>query len=92
MSEGQGRAYQPDQRVPDNQERRSLEEICADQMVHEAENARARIYDVPGKHQVNDHILHNNFTHSAMVDETYLAVASHVEEAVVKKIVNCKFV
>ena len=36
--------------------------------------------------------IDNNFVHSTMVDETYMLVASHLEEGVVRKIENGEFV
>ena len=88
LADAQGPNFYPDRELA--REHRSLEEIRVDQMVKDAENARACIFDVPGKHDRFD--LNNNFAHSAMVDETYLSVASHVEESIVKKIIDWEYV
>ena len=36
--------------------------------------------------------MNSNFIHSAMVDETYMSVASHLEEVLIKKIENGEYV
>ena len=65
----------------------TLEEGRANQMVCEAEHSRARIFDVAGNEPNYQLDLDNKFYHSSMVDETYLSVASHVEETIVKRII-----
>ena len=93
-----------DQRGRSPANRKSLEEVRANQMIREAENARARVFDVPGKSLANVNIgesghgfgtraanFHSEFVHSAMVDEMYLS-ASHVDESIVRKIVSGEFV
>ena len=47
------------------------------QVLTEAEQAKGRMLPTPGKH---------NFLHTAMVDETYIVVANHVDELTVAKI------
>ena len=48
----------------------------ADQIIRDAEAAKARIFEVQGN---NSHL-------SAILDENYLAIGSHVEESLRKKI------
>ena len=36
--------------------------------------------------------INRNFVHSAMVDETYMLVASHLDESIIRKIENSEYV
>ena len=56
----------------------------ADRLVHEAEAAKAKTYVTPGK---NDKQFH-----SVMVDDDYLLVAAHVDNATLTKIINSEYV
>ena len=62
----------------------------AEQMIRDAENAKARIMTTPGKVQQID--ITREFVHSVMVDESYSVVAAHVDEATYDKIIQCKYV
>ena len=73
----------------------------ADRMIKEAETVKARILDAPGRDDTvfnisnmsREHIdIRNNFVHSAMVDESFLLVASHLDQATYDKIVNSEYV
>ena len=63
----------------------------ADKFIREAESAKARILGTQGKtEQTFD--LNKKFVHSAMVDEDYLLVASHVDSVTYNKIVQGEYV
>ena len=72
----------------------------ADKMVKEAEAIKARILDTPGRNNFIDNMntsmgeidLRNNFVHSVMVDESFLLVASHLDQNTYDKIVNGEYV
>ena len=74
----------------------------ADQMIKEAEAVKARILDAPGRgYQFNDQMygneteqidFRNNFVHSVMVDESFLLVASHLDQNTYDKIVKGEYV
>ena len=59
---------------------------------------RARIHETPGKYRHPDNNfqqvfdMDNDFIHSAMVDETYQHVASHIDSATQMKIVEGDYV
>ena len=65
-----------------------------DQMIQNAEANRMKIFGTPGR----DHNtllpidLDRDFIHSAMVDETYMLVASHIEDLILGKIERGEFV
>ena len=63
----------------------------ADQLIREAEQAKAKMFQTPGRNaQVID--LENNFVHSAMVDESYLVLATHIDENLRNKIEKGEYV
>ena len=73
----------------------------ADQMVREAECSKARIHETTGKEwELNkwfqapctDIDLSNEFVHSAMVDESYHLVGSHVDEVTQERIISSEYV
>ena len=54
-----------------------------DTLVREAENGKVRIYQTPGK---NNQLLSPNIhLHTALVDEDYMILAAHVDEATRQK-------
>ena len=55
----------------------------AEQLIREAEENKMKIYGTPGKAEID---IENQFVHSAMVDETFTIVASHLEESTIEKI------
>ena len=55
----------------------------AEQLIREAEANKAKIYGPPGKEAFNSPIP-NQFLHSAMVDETYMLVATHLDDNIIK--------
>ena len=65
-----------------------------DQLIRDAEVSKARIFDVPGNEI--DEFESTNFTtqfmRSAMMDENFLLVASHVDQMTQEKIVKGEFV
>ena len=79
-------------RQPTPAERRGAE------MVREAENAKARIYEVAGNenfaHQYTDHndLLNNQRVHAMIIDEGYKTVASHVEESLRIRIISQEYI
>ena len=63
----------------------------AEELIREAEKAKARMHEVPGKlpQFINkDHA----FIHSALVDQNYLTVAAHVSKVTKAKIHNFEYV
>ena len=57
----------------------------AEQMIHEAETSRARIYEVAGRHDLQitpsrPNLLHNQY-HSALLDKDYLLVRNYIDES-----------
>ena len=66
----------------------------ADKLIRDAEMVKARILDAPGKYAMNNRVLDMNsdFVHSAMVDESFLLVASHIDQNTYEKIVSGDFV
>ena len=70
-------------------------------LIRNAENSRARIHDTPGNEfmyfepsktpdfQID---LSRDFVHSAMVDESYQLVASHLDKALQAKIIRGKYI
>ena len=54
------------------------------QILREAESAKGRILSTPGKNR--------NFLHTAMVDESYIVVASHVDEVTIGKIQKSEYI
>ena len=85
-----------------SRERQLSPEEKAELLVREAEASKARILEVPGKDkfvQFNQAVvpnyeidLSNEFVHSAMVDENYQLVASHLEESIQMKIIRGEYV
>ena len=77
----------------------------AEQMIRNAEASRAQILGTPGKdkqfpadlwnsegNDTRNKLELNNFLHSAMVDEDYLAIGAHVDETLQKKIISNEYV
>ena len=59
--------------------------------------AKARIYEVAGKtsqynSNLRQEIANSDRVHALLVDEDYQMIASHVEDSVRQKIVNCEYV
>ena len=98
---------EPAERGKDDPKRKQADE-WADMMVQEAEAARARVHDVPcmsgdlfhqgqieaGLREIRRATDNaNNFrVNNGSVDDNYLLVASHVEEALRLRIINHEFV
>lgn len=61
----------------------------AEQMIRDSENTKAKMLATPGTY--NDKEI-SNFVHSAFVDEEYLAIGSHLDETICRKIVNHEYV
>ena len=82
-----------DRRSPARSYGNTLPEDKADELIREAEQNKARIYGTPGT--VNQHVpidLEKNYVHSLMVDETYMLVAAHLDETMIMRIEEGKFV
>ena len=73
--------------VLDDKQHKLTPEEKADKMFREAEAAKARLFATPGK----DNELNKQF-HSVLVDEYYLLVASHVDNATLNKIIAGEYV
>ena len=69
----------------------SIAEVKADELIRDAEASKARIYGTPGmyKDQID---VQNEFVHSAMVDESYMLVAAHIDDTTVSRIEQGKYV
>ena len=62
-------------------------------MIRQAETAKAKIYDVPGRLQYDSvGINEEQFAHSVFVDANYLLIGSHVDESTRQKIESCQYV
>ena len=71
-------------------------------MIRDNEQRKTKMFSTPGKdfqffpsdvhYQPIPFNVNNNYVHSAMVDETYMLVASHLDEAIIKKIENSEYV
>ena len=79
--------------VPDKQRVRMTPEDRAEQLIREAEENKMKMYSTQGN-QIEHNVINikNNFVHSAMVDETYMMVASHLDDVTVQKIANGDYV
>ena len=65
------------------------EKIAMD-LIRESELSKEPIYNIPGRQVVID--ASNIYVHSAMVDENYLLVRAHLDEAIKHKIVASEYV
>ena len=98
-----GRKQQPREVSQHRQQVKTAEERAND-LVREAEAAKAKIYRPTGrlhgenteyyKHDRCNHgiSLESNFVHSAMVDENYLIVVGHIDETMQCKIEQGQYV
>ena len=69
-----------------NQQKQTPEDK-AEQMIRESEENRVKVYGTPGNLSNNPLIVHqSNYMHSAMVDEAFMIVVSHLDEATINKI------
>ena len=68
---------------------RHLEQERAEQVIREAEKAKARMFDISGKDKLDGL---NELMHSVMVDETYKVIGAHVDEATRGKIQSFAYV
>ena len=64
----------------------------AEQLIHEAEGAKARILEVPGMPTDNIFNVNNELIHSSMVDQNFLMVAAHVDDRLKHQIACGKYV
>ena len=60
-------------------------------MIRDAEASRVQVNGTPGKNRTGEAVP-LSFLHSAYIDEEYLVMGSHLEEALIKKIKNHEFV
>ena len=60
-----------------------------DELIKEAEMSKARIFDIPGTDYSN---LTTRFMRSALMDESFLLVASHLDQTIHDKIIKGEFV
>ena len=63
-------------------------EAIADDIVRDTELAKARIFDILGKHSD----IPQEFIHSMLVDESYCSVAAHIDSAICSKIIQGHYV
>ena len=94
--------YNPPNKMPrlrnDENEHDKDPEKQADEFIRDTEKAKARVFEVPGKHNSHSHPYSNQanfnqgFMHSMYVDEQYCAVASHVDIAIKNKIIEGQYV
>ena len=67
--------------------------VQVEDLVRVAEASKARIYEVPGKLQTIEKYLEwPDLFHSVLVDEDYLVVGTHVDEATKRKIITGDYV
>ena len=62
----------------------------ADQVIKEAENSRARMFEVPG--EFNSDLVKNSSVNINLIDQDYQMIDSHVDETLHKKIINLEYV
>ena len=62
----------------------------SEQMIKEAEASRAKVLGTPSKD--DSHLIPMSYLHSAYVDEEYLVMGSHLDDATIKRIINHEFV
>ena len=100
-----GQAREGDDQLSMAHQRRTHEEK-ANAMIHNAEQSRAKIYEtrgndwslysesqfLKGKEKQLEVDLSNEFIHSAMVDESYHLVGSHVDEFTQDRIIRGEYV
>ena len=72
-------------------ERQMTPQQRAEQMIKDAENAKARIMNTPGNSHCKPIDINREFVHSVMVDESYSVIAAHIDEATYDKIIQCKY-
>ena len=73
----------------------------ADEQIKQAEMAKERLLQIPGMDIVNNDLnldgkvtgVHNgNLLHSVLVDEEYIAIASHIDEDIRRKIIKEEYI
>ena len=62
----------------------------ADQVVKDAENSRARMFEVPG--ELNSNLVRDGKVNIALIDQDYQIIDSHVDVALCQKIINLEYV
>ena len=86
------RSVQADEPIQDDdQEYEPTPQERADNLVKEAERAKAKIFNTPGK-QFQNVNMNKQFVHSMMVDESYMVVGGHLDETTYAKIVAGEYV
>ena len=103
---GYNRVWEPERQNRPFANHSRTPEQKADQLIKDAKLKKARIHQTRGKNSVIDidHMvretngdfqcefdLSRNFVHSAMVDESYHIVGSHVDEMTQEKIINGEY-
>ena len=63
--------------------------LRSEQMLREAEASKAKMLATKGRYHVNEF---ENRVHSTMVDDEYLMIGAHLDETLIKKIVNHEYV
>ena len=63
-----------------------------EQLIREAETAKAKIYEVPGTNDLIENNLTTQFMRSALMDESFLLVASHLDSGTHEKIIKGEYV
>ena len=72
-------------------QRQSPEEDRMDQIIRDAENSKAKIFQTPGNRNYNFD-FEKKFVHSSMVDEEYMILAGHVDANIRVKIESGEYV
>ena len=67
---------------------KSAAEERAKRIIKEVENAKVRIMDMPGRSKTTQ----NNLSYSAVIDEDYMLVASHLDSTLKETIINHEYV
>ena len=88
-------------RQGDEMRERESPESRATNIIQQAEKGKARIYETPGELNIDQTAMEldeikidyrRNFVHSAMVDEHYSMVGTHLDEQMKNKIIKCEYV
>ena len=85
----------PSRRVFEEEDPKLIAEEKSRQMIKQAELAKAQMFDVPGKNQMQLNLSNksgNDLFHSVIADEDYSIVGAHLEDSIKLKIVNGLYV
>ena len=68
------------------------EEDKLNQLIREAENAKTKMFQTPGKKSTNARDNSRNLMHAVIADDNYLVLGAHLDEHITEKIVNGDYI